>query len=190
MTTGGSVVIASSWRNSLGVRVVPMSRAFVPALRDGFGSGSASQTTLYRLPLSLPAAHAQHARIKQLPHARRYAIVDRTRRLIGTCILAPHTFAGMELAIAIFDARYRAKGVGTFAVRYLCRVAFTKMKAHRVELGVYPDNARAISVYERAGFRREALLRRFMYHDGKWRDLLWMSLLRDEWRLLTRNRKG
>jgi RimJ/RimL family protein N-acetyltransferase len=45
----------------------------------------------------------------------------------------------------------------------------------RVELGVYPDNAPAIRCYERCGFAHEALLRRFVYHDGAWRDLIWMA---------------
>jgi RimJ/RimL family protein N-acetyltransferase len=45
---------------------------------------------------------------------------------------------------------------------------------------VYPDNTRAIRTYEKCGFRREAVLRQYIYHDGRWRDLLWMSLLRSD----------
>jgi len=86
----------------------------------------------------------------------------------------------VELAIAIFDPGERGRGVGTFAVRKMCEVAFTELRAHRVELGVYPDNVAAIRVYEKCGFRREAILRKYIHHDGKWRDLLWMSLLRKD----------
>jgi RimJ/RimL family protein N-acetyltransferase len=32
-----------------------------------------------------------------------------------------------------------------------------------------------VTCYERCGFGREALLRRFVYHDGAWRDVLWMA---------------
>ena len=62
----------------------------------------------------------------------------------------------------------------------LCRYGFSKLKIPRIELGVYPSNRRAIACYR--GFRDEALLRRFVYHDGEWVDVLLMSLLRSEWR--------
>lgn len=104
--------------------------------------------------------------------------------VIGTCRLWVPQFAGVELAIALFDPATRGRGVGTFAVRKICDVAFSELRVHRVELGVYPDNSAAIRVYEKCGFRREAILRKYIHHDGKWRDLLWMALLRSEWKHL------
>jgi ribosomal protein S18 acetylase RimI-like enzyme len=46
----------------------------------------------------------------------------------------------------------------------------------KVALGVFPDNGRAIAVYERAGFVREGLRRR-QYRDGSdgFRDELLMA---------------
>lgn len=163
-----------------GVRLVRMTRKHVAALRDSFASGSASATTLYRFPQSLPAAQDMHARRMQGP-ARQFAILA-DGRFVGTAGLWPARFAGTELTIAIFDPAYRGKGVGSFVVRRLCDIAFRRGRLRRVELGVYPDNAPAIRVYERCGFVQEALLRKFIYHDGRWRDLLWMSLLRSDWR--------
>jgi RimJ/RimL family protein N-acetyltransferase len=95
--------------------------------------------------------------------------------VVGICSLRAPVFAGVELTIAIFDPAYRGVGVGTFAVRALCDTAFGAMRVSRVELGVYPDNVPAIKCYERCGFVREALLRRFVYHEGEWRDIHWMA---------------
>lgn len=159
-----------------------MRRSLVAALRDGFASGAVAPTTLYRWPASLPQALDQHERVLSTPDFARFAILDVRRRLIGTSLLAPGRFAGLELAIAIFAHEHRHHGVGTFAVRRLLGIAFEEMKARRVELGVYPSNAAAIAVYRRCGFVREALLRRYIYHDGAWRDLVWMSILRSEWK--------
>jgi len=62
----------------------------------------------------------------------------------------------------------------------LCSIAFGELAARRIELGVYPDNVRALRTYLRCGFRREARLRSYIYHDGAWRDIAWMSMLRGE----------
>ena len=111
---------------------------------------------------------------------QRYAIM-RSERLIGTCRFSEPQYAGLELAIVIFDPEERGRGAGTFAVSKMCEIAFTTVGTHRVELGVYPDNAAAIRVYEKCGFRHEALLRRYVHHEGEWRDLVWMAVLKRDW---------
>ena len=157
-----------------GARLAPATRRHAIALRDWFNSGIAAPTTRWHLPRPLfKGAYDPHA-------LRRYAILEGDR-VIGTCRLWQPQFAGLELAIAIFDPAARGRGIGTFAVRTLCAVAFEEMTTHRVELGVYPDNLAAIRVYEKCGFRREAMLRRYMHHEGDWRDVLWMGILRKDW---------
>jgi len=142
------------------------------ALRDGFNSGAAASSTRWHLPRPLAEINPKGM--------RRYAIM-RGDRVIGTCRLWTPQYAGLELAIAIFDPAERGRGAGTFAVEKLCEVAFDSLKTHRVELGVYPDNVAAIRVYEKCGFTREALLRRYIHHEGEWRDLVWMAILRRDW---------
>jgi RimJ/RimL family protein N-acetyltransferase len=162
-------------------RLVRSSRRHFPEIRDGFNSGSAAPTTYWRLPRWLDSiAHGYDG-------PRRYAIVVGDR-VVGTCGLRPPMFAGLELAIAIFDEKARGKGIGTFAVRTLCDVAFRELRVHRVELGVYADNEAGLRVYRKCGFRKEAVLRRFTYHAGEWRDAVWMSILKSEWAAMRRAR--
>jgi RimJ/RimL family protein N-acetyltransferase len=157
-----------------GARLAVATMRHAAAFRDGFNSGIAAPTTRWHLPRPLPAiARDSHA-------LRRYAILVHDR-VVGTCRLWHPQFAGVELAIAIFDPHMRGRGIGTFAVRTMCAAAFDELHEHRVELGVYPDNAAAIRVYEKCGFKREALLRSYIHHEGHWRDLLWMALLRKEY---------
>ena len=47
----------------------------------------------------------------------------------------------------------------------------------RVELDVYADNARAIALYERAGFKREGLMRDASLIDGVFRDAIMMAIV-------------
>jgi len=156
-----------------GVRLVRATQRHAVAFRDGFNSGIAAPTTRWHLPRPLAAgAYDTNA-------LRRYAIMLGDD-VIGTCRLWVPQFAGVELAIAIFDPAARGRGVGTFAVQKICDVAFSELRVHRVELGVYADNVAAVRVYEKCGFRREAILRKYIHHDGKWRDLLWMAVLRTD----------
>lgn len=155
-----------------GVRLERAGPKHAAALRDGFNSGAAASSTRWHLPRPMSGSNPKGM--------RRFAIM-RGERLIGTCRLWTPQFAGLELAIAIFDPGERGRGAGTFAVEKLCEVAFESVGTHRVELGVYPDNAAAICVYEKCGFKREALLRRYIHHEGAWRDLVWMAILRKDW---------
>lgn len=57
-----------------------------------------------------------------------------------------------ELGIAI-TASMQDKGYGTEAVRAMVDYGMDQLGLSRVFLKVYPDNARAIHVYEKCGFR-------------------------------------
>jgi RimJ/RimL family protein N-acetyltransferase len=78
------------------------------------------------------------------------------------------------LSIVVAEA-WREVGIGTALVR----AAQEWSAAHgllKVALAVFPDNARAIAVYERAGFVREGLRRRQYRSDGgELRDELLMA---------------
>jgi RimJ/RimL family protein N-acetyltransferase len=164
----------SSKAGPLGVRIVPRTERHLPEIQSGFDSGAVAATTIYHLPRSHSVASATLAQSKRRRDRPLYSILA-GERVVGVCSLRAPLFDGVELTIAIFNPAYRGVGVGTFAVRTLCDTAFGELRMGRVELGVYPDNAAAIKCYERCGFVHEALLRRFVYHDGTWRDLLWMA---------------
>ena len=55
---------------------------------------------------------------------------------------------------------------------------------HRIELGVYAFNPRAIHVYEKLGFKREGTLRDSICWDGTFHDMIVMSILEEEYRQL------
>ena len=57
-----------------------------------------------------------------------------------------------ELGIAITAAK-QDRGYGTEAIRAVTGYAFDKLGLKRVFLKVYPDNSRAIRVYEKCGYR-------------------------------------
>ena len=73
-------------------------------------------------------------------------------------------------------------GLGTEAVRLMVGYGFAEMGLHRVDLGVYAYNQRAIRSYASVGFREEARRKEKAFHGGRWHDEVLMAILEDEWR--------
>jgi hypothetical protein len=70
----------------------------------------------------------------------------------------------------IGDKREWNKGYGTEVTRLLTRYAFETLNLNRVWLRVYEFNRYAIRAYEKAGYRREGVLRQDHFSDGPYWD--------------------
>jgi RimJ/RimL family protein N-acetyltransferase len=74
----------------------------------------------------------------------------------------------------------RGRGVASRALRLLSRWAFAELGAARVQLLTEPENRASQRVAEKAGFRREAVLRSFIELKGVRKDAYMFSLLRED----------
>jgi aminoglycoside 6'-N-acetyltransferase len=73
------------------------------------------------------------------------------------------------------------RGLGTDALRMLCRHLFDDLGHHRITIDPSAGNARAIASYRKVGFRDVGIMRRYeRANDGNWRDSLLMDLLAEE----------
>lgn len=86
-----------------------------------------------------------------------------------------------NIRITIFDPADWNKGYGTDAMRQMVNYGFEMLKLHRIELGVFDFNPRALRVYEKIGFQREGLLREVLNWNGTYHNLIVMSILEQEW---------
>ncbi len=87
-----------------------------------------------------------------------------------------------ELGIVIGEKTYWNKGYGTEVIGLLLRHGFTTLNLHRIYLRVFQNNKRAIRAYEKAGFIHEGRQRQAEFQDGKYLDVILMSVLKDEWK--------
>lgn len=71
----------------------------------------------------------------------------------------------------------QGRGVGGALMRALCDYADGWGQLLRIELTVFTDNARAIALYERVGFRREGTHVGFALRDGAYADVHSMARL-------------
>ena len=85
----------------------------------------------------------------------------------------------------------RGKGYGTEAAKLMVDYLFLSKDISRVQASVDTRNVSSARVVERAGFKKEATLRKSFFIHGEWRDMLLYSILREEWKkpnILTRQR--
>ncbi len=84
--------------------------------------------------------------------------------------------------IMIGEKDYWDKGYGTEVTRLMIKYGFEQLNLHRISLTVYSHNARAIRVYEKAGFKLEGKMRESHFHNGRYYDTLIMAILESEWK--------
>jgi diamine N-acetyltransferase len=86
-----------------------------------------------------------------------------------------------EIGIFIGEKSFWSQGYGTETMRLMLKFGFETLNFHRIFLRVYEHNQRGIRAYEKAGFQHEGRQRQAQYQEGRYFDVLMMSVLRAEW---------
>ncbi len=85
-----------------------------------------------------------------------------------------------ELSI-ILKKEFQGKGYGTLVMKKMIEFAFNKMNLYRLEAEVVEFNEISIKMIEKLGFKKEGVLRKAKYSNGRYYDILRYGLLKDEW---------
>jgi len=83
----------------------------------------------------------------------------------------------------------RRKGYATEAIMIMVDYLFLSKTIERVQAKANPENTASCKALEKAGFKREGILRKTFFSRGKWKDDCMFSMLREEWKepkILTR----
>src|SRR5436190_11806391 len=101
-------------------------------------------------------------------------------QLVGMAGLHVGTGKGRHcanLGIMVHD-QFQGRGIGRELMDMLLHMADNFLGLARVELEVYPDNLRAIKLYESCGFEQEGRRRKAVWRHGEHQDTLMMGRLR------------
>jgi RimJ/RimL family protein N-acetyltransferase len=155
----------------------PFTEADVPALAEALRSDpEIDRWTRIPSPYSEKDAREFIATTEE----KAFAIVDRrSGDVVGGIGARVHDEAVVEIGYWIRSGA-RGRGIATRALGLLARWAFEELGAGRVHLTTDPENTASQRVAEKAGFRREGVLRSFHDFKGRRRDAVMYSLLPDD----------
>ena len=88
------------------------------------------------------------------------------------------------VGIGIGEPDYWGKGYGTEAMLLILKFGFADLNLHRIQLGVYEYNKRAIRSYEKCGFKVEGAERELVCKEDRRWDSFNMGILQSEWQAM------
>ena len=77
---------------------------------------------------------------------------------------------------------FAGRGFLLGGLRSVIAYCFGRLRLHRLEANIQPENARSLVLVQGLGFRREGLSPRYLKVCGRWRDHERWALLSDDWR--------
>lgn len=110
-----------------------------------------------------------------------FAIEVQGGKFIGQCLLHNFDYSARtcELGLTIGDRDYHGRGYGPDVVKLLVKYAFRLRNMEKVWLTTNGSNTRAQKAFMAAGFVEEGRLKRHVWLDGRYDDLVYMGILRD-----------
>jgi len=138
-------------------------------------------SNLMQLPMPSEEMWRKRLEGQSEPHAvDMHLVAELDGRVVGSAGLHPAPQLRRRhvamLGISV-DPTTQSKGVGTALMRALCEYADGWAQILRIELTVFTDNARAIRLYERFGFRLEGTHRAYALCEGVFADVHAMARL-------------
>ena len=169
------------------IRLRAIERQDLPRFVEWLNDPEVIQGLLFYLPMSLAEEEGWFENMLKRPPVEHPLVIDIHEGnewvMIGNC--GVHNIdwrcRSAEVGIVIGEKRLWGHGYGTQAMQLLLNHCFETLNLNRVALDVYENNLRAIRSYEKAGFTQEGRNRQAMYQDGKYIDILKMSILHQEW---------
>jgi RimJ/RimL family protein N-acetyltransferase len=122
----------------------------------------------------------ENDQVNEYPFAIRRLADD---KLLGIASLDVESWPRRDawVAIAIGERANWSQGYGSDAMQLLLRFAFAELNLARVSLVVFGYNERAQRSYLKVGFKEEGRQRERIRRDNHRYDMVFMSVLRDEW---------
>jgi len=76
----------------------------------------------------------------------------------------------------------RGKGYGTEAIKIIVDYLFLSKETCRIQAHTDVRNVASLKTLEKAGFKKEGILRKYGFMKGEWADAYSYSIIREEWK--------
>lgn len=86
-----------------------------------------------------------------------------------------------EVGMLIGEREYWGQGIGYAITQAVVNYAFNQLNLHRIQSKVLESNHGSLSIFEKLGFSIDGMLRESQFRDGKYLNVVLMSVLKREW---------
>jgi RimJ/RimL family protein N-acetyltransferase len=169
------------------IRLRAIRREDLPLFVEWLNDPEVIQGIMQYLPFSLEDEEAWYEGMKKKPLEEQPLVIEIIKEdgwePIGNCGLFNIDWRTRkaEFGIVIGAKNQWNKGYGTEALEVILRHGFNTLNLNRISLTVFENNPRAIRAYEKAGLVMEGKFRQGHFQNGKYIDVILMSILRAEW---------
>jgi ribosomal-protein-alanine N-acetyltransferase len=111
-----------------------------------------------------------------------FAIADKkNNRMIGSIGITSYNSYQSRIELSYdLDSTYWRRGITTRAIARIVKYAFEDWQVNRIEASVSVSNIPSKNLLLKCGFTLEGILRQHRYHRGKFVDVYFFSLLKEE----------
>lgn len=84
-----------------------------------------------------------------------------------------------DAAIILGEQKLHGKGLGSEILQLLIQYGFRKLGLRRIGAEIFEYNQISVKLFEKLGFKREAIMRETLWRNGQWWNVHIFSLLND-----------
>lgn len=119
--------------------------------------------------------------VKNLPKHHHHFVAQVDGRVVGSLgimvNLHPRRKHSASFGMSVREA-YQGQGVGSALMEKMCDLCDNWIQIHRIELGVYEDNIKAVNLYKKFGFVKEGVKVDAAFRNGKYVNEIIMARIR------------
>ena len=106
-----------------------------------------------------------------------FTIINKKQIPVGICgfVQIDIKNKNAKIAIIIGKTKLHSKGIGTESLNLLLKYGVNELKIHRIDAEVIEYNKKSISFFQKLGFEEDAVMRDYIFRNGKWWDLVILS---------------
>jgi RimJ/RimL family protein N-acetyltransferase len=164
------------------VKLRPFEKSDLEICRERINDPEIAESFLRVLPVSMHEHIQWYEKIISDKSRVTFAIETiKDKRYIGNTGLMSIDWRNRKGKLWIYiDKKFWGKGYGKESVSSLVKYAFNSLNFNKVSLDVAIFNQQAIRLYKSVGFKKDGILREDIFLQGRYIDVLRMSILKSE----------
>lgn len=158
---------------SSNVSLAAMERSDMPLVASWINDERISYYNGIRLPVSLEEQTAWFDRVAKDRGKKKLIIRNARGTRVGMVSIFNQDDRNRNAEVGVYVApRHMGRGYALEALAMLLRYAFLELNLHKVYARIFDFNKPSIKLFEKLGFRKEAVLKDELFTGGKYQDVL------------------